>query len=400
MALNPLSVQIVLDDVVCRDEGDGWGNAEPYLWTIFFKVDGHTASITPDLKLSGTALTHPTPGSHGNLLDKDVDAGDVVSIPAAIGQWETTLDPIPLPAPYSALTPSVSGVVGVICVLMEEDNVSDDGAEAGHAALNNAVQAQLNSIVNSRTFSSPDVTEADIDQVKNAAGQAVADAIKKQQNVFENVWSWLNPDDQIGATAFMFKHSDLQANTFQTFSERFKNEGDWEIRGRVMASTVCTIDLTSIVADLLGSKTDKERMRQFRDAEFRHRPALGAWVAMVARNNPQLAAVLAQDQELRQAAVDITRGAVDALDARDKPIPTRYFDAARKILDAIGKVKGRRARIDAARIRDLLPELEGKTPNEVIETLSGFTPGRHPRDLTDPSLFRRRLPPRTRNRPS
>ena len=40
MARDILKLRLELDRILCHDEGDGWGNAEPYLWTVFFEVDG------------------------------------------------------------------------------------------------------------------------------------------------------------------------------------------------------------------------------------------------------------------------------------------------------------------------------------------------------------------------
>ena len=67
---------------VRTDEGDGWGSAEPYLWTVFFLVDGSTISVNSGLTLSGDATMHFTPGSHGNLPNDDVDAGAPTCLPA------------------------------------------------------------------------------------------------------------------------------------------------------------------------------------------------------------------------------------------------------------------------------------------------------------------------------
>jgi hypothetical protein len=47
MARDLLRVWMKLDNIRCYDEGDGWGDAEPYLWTVFFKIDGARPS---DLK--------------------------------------------------------------------------------------------------------------------------------------------------------------------------------------------------------------------------------------------------------------------------------------------------------------------------------------------------------------
>lgn len=144
MARDVLQIYLELDRIHCHDEGDGWGDAEPYLWTVFFKVDGSTVTVSESLTLDGNATIHTTPGSHGNLGTTDVDEGDNVTIPANIGHWDTMLSPIGVTPPLDALIDDVGGVVGVVAVLMEEDNVSDDGAEAGHQALNDAVSAALN----------------------------------------------------------------------------------------------------------------------------------------------------------------------------------------------------------------------------------------------------------------
>src|SRR5215468_8222407 len=97
MALNLIRVNLELDTLKCYDEGDGWGSAEPYLWTVFFKVDGSTVHVTDSFTLSGPPTVETTPGSHGNLGDTDVDAGDTLTIPSAIGEYETILSPIPGP---------------------------------------------------------------------------------------------------------------------------------------------------------------------------------------------------------------------------------------------------------------------------------------------------------------
>lgn len=98
MGRDNLQTYVSLDRIHCYDEGDGIGSAEPYLWTVFSKVDGDTVVLGDDLFLHGTATVVTTPGSHGNLGDSGVDGGDTVAIPAAIGECQTTLKPIPVPA--------------------------------------------------------------------------------------------------------------------------------------------------------------------------------------------------------------------------------------------------------------------------------------------------------------
>jgi hypothetical protein len=85
MARDLLRVWLDLERIHRHDEGNGWGSAEPYLWTVFFKIDGDSVALTEGLTLSGTATVVGTPGSHGNLGNTDVDAGDDIDIPSAIG---------------------------------------------------------------------------------------------------------------------------------------------------------------------------------------------------------------------------------------------------------------------------------------------------------------------------
>ena len=103
-----LPTTVKLSSIHCRDEADGIGDAEPYLWTIFFKIDGETIKHAPNsLVLTGDAVFHFGPGSHGNLGTKSVNAGQTVQIPAAIGEWHIQLQPIVLtktapPFPFPA----------------------------------------------------------------------------------------------------------------------------------------------------------------------------------------------------------------------------------------------------------------------------------------------------------
>ena len=75
-----------------------------------------------------------------------------------------------------------------IVVLMEEDNVSDDGANSGHAALNAAVQDALNSIIPTLGFGNEEVTDEAVSALMETVQSRIESAIKNQQNVFENIF--------------------------------------------------------------------------------------------------------------------------------------------------------------------------------------------------------------------
>jgi len=234
--MNILDVNLKLNNLHCYDEGDGIGSAEPYLWTVFFKIDGDTAVVNPSLALQGTATVVGTPGNHGDLPNHDVDPGENVPIPAAIGEFKTRLKPIPLQTPIGDFK-EVGGVMGAITVLMEEDNTPNSAIAKGHVALDKAVQDSLNALIPTLNFGHQEPTDAEIEAMKKTIGDAVSKAIADDVSV----WDWLgglgNMDDQIGAEVFRFSHTQLEAQGVSGIGiqKRFNNEGDWELQGRVTA---------------------------------------------------------------------------------------------------------------------------------------------------------------------
>jgi hypothetical protein len=301
---------INLNPLQCYDEGDGIGDAEPYLWTIFFKCDGSSLMVSDAGKIEGSAMTFPTPGSHGNLNRDDVDAGDSVFIPSVLGLFSDWVMPIPV-AP--AIQPLINqedlpGFFGVVIVLMEEDNVTDDGAEAGHQALNAAVQSAIDRVLQSLGAGHTVITPEDIASVTEGIDAAVSDAIAEEQGVFANIWSWLNADDQIGNQTFVFNQDqfvtaeqpDQRVGTLG-FSQRWRNQGDWEIHGAMALTEPCLATSTASIlagkrskSDYLGGSSEKfsrqlSAMRSFRNNYLHRYDRLQGWWDLAARNTPEVA---------------------------------------------------------------------------------------------------------------
>ncbi|RMG97437.1 MAG: hypothetical protein D6706_08440 [Chloroflexi bacterium] len=409
MARSLIRVELELDRIVVHDEGDGWGDAEPYLWTVFFKVDGETVSVTDALSLSGAPTVVTTPGSHGNLGTSDADEGDTIVIPSVIGEWSTILKPIPTPDSLSALVEDVGGVVGVVAILMEEDNVSDDGAEAGHRALNEAVRNALQQIVDTRSFSNQDVSDAEIEAFTDEIKTKIKDAIVDNQNFLENFWSWLNPDDTIGTKVWVFKHDDLDPGTVINFSQRWRNEGDWEIFGHISSTVLCPadavanffaslqetavrqeaiqsvakIDSQTILVKILPEdchtpQFDLQALRRFRDTEYRKRPELAKWFALAERHTARFIYLLATDQSVRKSAHALLTWLPHMTQALDQLLSEEHLVHAERILQAFYRQKSRRARIDASRALAVLPLLKGKSVKEAMSILAQIQPARHP----------------------
>jgi hypothetical protein len=237
--MNTLDVKLKLNNLHCNDEGDGIGSAEPYLWTVFFKIDGETTQVNPSLALQGTATVVTTPGNHNDLPNHDVDPGENVPIPAALGEFATRLKPIPLQVPIGNMK-EVGGVMGVITVLMEEDSTPNSAIAKGHDALNKAVKDSLNALIPTLKFGHEQPTEAEIEAMKKKIGDTVTNAVESGVDI----WDWLSGlgdmDDKIGSEVFRFSHEQLEKQGVSGIGiqQRFQHEGDWELQGRVTAVPV------------------------------------------------------------------------------------------------------------------------------------------------------------------
>jgi hypothetical protein len=220
----PLNVRFELGSVVARKKASPFPfpvSARPYLWTVFFKIDDADGSGNPIATVVGT------PGSHGNLGVGAVAATTAIPVPPSIGRWETGLNR--LPARQGTANGLVGAIVGVIAILMEEDNVSDDGAEAGHRELNKQVQEVLDGIA-------ADLSSAiNFDSGAFAADvqSKIAGAVRAQQNVLEDLWSWVDKDDFIGSMIWHARYDQFAEGPGPlTFSEDWEFAfADWSLFG-------------------------------------------------------------------------------------------------------------------------------------------------------------------------
>lgn len=241
--MNNLNVEFKLDRIRCHDEGDGWGSAEPYLWTVFFKVDGDTVVVNSDGPASpfvqGAPTVVPTPGNHGNLGNTDVDEDETVNVPAIIGEYRTIMKPIPLTTPILGFS-EVGGLIGCIVILMEEDGTPANAIVRGHEALDSNVRTALADVLGTLSVSNPEPSEEDIAELSTKIGDAVREAVGAGVSVLDWIGAFGNMDDQIGSDVFRFSHSQLEdsGGAMIPFSRRWRNEGDWEIFGHIRVTII------------------------------------------------------------------------------------------------------------------------------------------------------------------
>jgi hypothetical protein len=388
MARNPLQVQLVIDRVRCHEGGDGVGGAEPYLWTVFFKLDGDTVALGDDLFLQGRATVMPTPGSHGNLGDGDVDEGEALVVPSAIGELVTTLRPIPVPAWVTEAfgVQDVGGVVGVVTVLMEEDDVGHAGAEAGHAALDAFVRQSLDGLVPILGIPERRVTHEDADALTRSTERGIVDALRSAQAGWESVVAWLDVDERIGHEVFTFAHDDLAGSVCHGFSTRWRSEGDWELSGQVTAAPPCPAAAVLAVLrelGLLGVDAERHGAQIFLDVRrstFAGNPELAAWWSLARRNSACIARVIHGDPVLaRDIVAPLMSTLLAAAIDPDAPLPAATLVAMEALLRALAARGNRRLRIDAKAAMGVLPQLHGHSLASAAMVLCGGAPARRPR---------------------
>ncbi len=183
------------------------------------------------------------PGSHGNLRISSSSESERVRIPKILGEWTTYIEPFKIPY----FEQSAPGLIGAIVVLMEQNNVSYKGAEAGHQALNKKVEYAVN-----QSLANFDPRHVDIENVMPSIQQFfeqkvaqftgsiegdIKNAVKNEQKLWRNILSLFNPDNLIGHHVWNFSQKEILANEKQSldFSKRWKSEehGDWEIFGNI-----------------------------------------------------------------------------------------------------------------------------------------------------------------------
>ncbi len=224
------AVSITLSNIHCSDEGDGPGSAEPFLWTVFFKIDGDTVSADSGT-LQGAATIVATPGNHGDLGTSSVAAGNDLPIPEALGRFTGFVEPIP--GPGGVLVP---GVVGYIATLLEQDSTPNHAIADGHVALNQAVESELNDLLPKLKLTDLDHLDDIMGPLKKRISDRVAAAVSRAQSTFEKL---SNQDDTIGTDVKLIFAQDEQIGLDPTdrkpdpiaFKTTFNNEGSWTISG-------------------------------------------------------------------------------------------------------------------------------------------------------------------------
>ena len=237
------NVKIKLKTLTCHNKTEKWGKAVPYLWTIFFRIDGDCVTIAPDFNLVGKGVFQYGKGSHGNLNISSIEKEQTISIPTGVGEWSTYMTPFLIPY----FDQKIPRMIGAISVLMEQNNVSGKGAEAGHKALNKQVELAVNQSltefdpkdvdINDVMGSIKNYFEAKVSGFTDSIQGNIINAIKKKQSLLRNLWTLVNADNMLGYHVWNFNQNDISESEAQSidFGNRWQagEHGDWEIKGNI-----------------------------------------------------------------------------------------------------------------------------------------------------------------------
>jgi hypothetical protein len=248
MALETMKVRVAFSSLFCHEEADGVGSAEPYLWTLYFTIDG--SSVTLDLNadnqlvLRGTSRNVGSPGSLGNLGNTDVDPQEDVVLPPAIRSHGEPLAllPIPLSAAARALHPdldAVGGLVGYITALMENDMVSAGEAEVAHREFNRSMRNSIKDAIDE--FVVPAVIQhPTAEDIKVLFQETLGPRIEALVNERRDQWATFpnyegdDKDDKVGVHTAFFVHQSFAGGTSLQANAYFRNNhhGQFDLYGR------------------------------------------------------------------------------------------------------------------------------------------------------------------------
>ncbi len=228
-----------LGKLTCVSAGEGGlaGGDEPYMWNVFFTVDGSTVILRDNLRLSGQAAVVNTRGSHGNLGLGSVGPGQTVEIPDAAGRVSVVLDLIRFPADLAgALVGGVSGVAGCVSVLLEQDLVAASAAEAGHQAFNAEVKRILDELIPTLGVGNAAPDREDLAALSGRIGDKVRRAIMEEGNILQDLFAGVDPDDVVGFNVFLFTHKQMLAQPQMAIAATFGQAGRYDLVGSVTAA--------------------------------------------------------------------------------------------------------------------------------------------------------------------
>jgi hypothetical protein len=381
-----------LDKVICHDDGEV-GNAEPYLWQVFFKIDGETLSYDANANtLQGHCKIIATDGRHGNL--PSMSDGDQCDIPKDLGYYSDWLVPISFIASMT-----VPPIAGSVTILMEEDAVSDHGAKCGYQALVDTLQSELDNLMIGKFWdlvniyigqgeqAVKDYLDAFESDLKDKVKHNIKEAIKNHQNFFQNIGSWLDPDDQLGCEIRTYGSSDIGSSLVDDFDFIWdtKHDGKWEVLGAFAAFlflsdgnvTLCPVSTFTSLAEkdedpkakkaIMGFKESIPLIRDFRSRIFKSYPGFRDWWQSCRRYTKDLIFLALRNDKIKQQTFDLIARLPSLAKNPEQPLTQAEIETAENILSLMISNGDRKLRSDLTKVREVFNMRKGTSAIAIIQ---------------------------------
>ncbi len=181
-----ISATIEVPSLHCTEQFDEHGNSEPYLWFAYFFTDA--MSLDPQNDNPVSVFVPDVPDVRA--LFPEVGNNQDIDIPPELGVFQVNLEGTVLNV----------AMLGVLVVLLEEDETPDDAIAAGYNEFRKAVHRELNKHVRENGFMPPDDEQSK--KIVDAVRSSVKDAVASELGFWEGLCD--NQDDTIGFAKVIF----------------------------------------------------------------------------------------------------------------------------------------------------------------------------------------------------
>lgn len=368
----------------------------PFLWTVFFKIDGTTARVAETGNLDGTATVFPTFGGHGDLGIWAMSPLERVGIPDAYGFWMSELTPIPIDPsiqPFldliAASDPSIvvdpPPTFGFIALLLNDGgHIPAHAVAAGYAAFVNGVQTFLDSQLDDRLgINQTSPSPFDLKTAQDAIKDQIIHDIFASMNPWEAGWALSGADSFVVSWVGIFNANDASRDFDRAAVSR--PLGTWNLEGSVTITDPCPAEAVAQIVEGTIFENDGaararrsrdteaplQAMRRFRDdGDFSKYPGLISWWREARTNTAEAALILSRDKQMRAKVRRLFATVPAILNKLGDPVPAASLTDARRILKHLEGKGSVRIGSFAHRVNALVEKCEGMTGREILKLFS------------------------------
>lgn len=193
---------------------------EPYLWPLFFAIDGRDVLIRPvddnegngpNIVLGGRPSIQKSTGAPDNMgaHGRKMFSGQEARVPGGTGMFVRESPAMRLPFPCDPLRPDgVLGTVGLVVGLWDHDESPHHSIRAGYEAFAEEMQRQLTNVIDGTPIiGAGDLSQEELDTISERVRENVEKTVKASLSIGEMLSILLGfsgIDDQIGAAVFTY----------------------------------------------------------------------------------------------------------------------------------------------------------------------------------------------------